>query len=59
MAQGQSSNIFCLGGLGTVFYTTVLCINTQHSPAVPRDVAKLRLMANFNAGLSEAFEVDR
>ena len=54
MAQGQSSNIFCLGGLGTVSYTTVLCIVTQHSPSIHRDVAKLRLMA----GLSEDFEVD-
>jgi len=58
MAQEQSSNIFCLGGLGTVSYTTVLCIITQHSPPIPSDVAKLRLMANFNSGLSEAFEVD-
>lgn len=58
MAQRQSSNIFCSGGLGTVSYTTVLCIVTQHPPAIPRDVAKLRLTANFNAGLSEGFEVN-
>lgn len=56
---GASSSIFLFRTLlGTVSYTTVLCIITQHSSPIPRDVAKLRLTADFKAGLSEAFEVD-